>query len=301
MRPGQPSRTAQFVAYNRALGTLAPETPGFSDPVALQFLPENWKKNIARTQQSLARKPRKSPYPFWQRGMGLLTQLRTVVLDRAIQSALPFSQLVILGAGLDSRAWRMAGLENVIVFEVDHPATQAWKLARAAPLPPKVRAVRFVAIDLARQALAAPLQAAGYDPSKPTFWLWEGVTVYLRPAEVSANLAAFAALSVSGSHLAFTYLAKNKGRVPRSLFLAILGEPVRSAWSPLEIAAAAEAHGWIQTTDSGIEDWLPELAPALRLNRRQAGLQRFERIWTGSLNAGALGVLSITDQTPPAA
>jgi len=279
MRSGKPSRTAQFVAYNRALATLAPQVPGFSDPLAAEFLPEAWRKRIRRTQAALAANPQKSPYPFWLRGMALFNQFRTVVLDRAIASAAPIAQLVILGAGFDTRAWRLGALEEATVFEVDHPSTQALKRERAEAIPTKARQVRFVATDFQRDELAASLRAAGYDVGRPTFWLWEGVTMYLRPEAVAANLSAFAGLSAPGSHLAMTYLSKDNGRIPRSIFLSLLGEPVRSAYSPSQIADLGKECEWTCTADSGIEDWLRDLTPGLRLTRRQAGLQWFERIW----------------------
>jgi len=279
MRSGKPSRTAHFVAYNRALGTLAPQVPGFSDPLAVEFLPDNWKARIERRRRWLTRKPGRSPYPPWLRGMGLFNQFRTVVLDRAIASAGPIDQLVILGAGFDTRAWRLDGLRDATVYEVDHPATQALKRKRAAALRAKARQVRFVATDFQRDDLAASLLGAGYDASRPAFWLWEGVTVYLRPEAVAANLGAIAALSAPGSRLALTYMSKDGGRIPRSLFLALLGEPVRSAYSPAEMAALGMTHGWASAADSGIEDWLRDLTPGVRLTRRQAGLQWFERIW----------------------
>ena len=279
MRSGKPSRTAQFVGYNRALGDLAPQVPGFSDPMAAQFLPGKWKKKIERTRRSLSAHPGKSPYPFWLRGMGLFNQFRTVVLDRAIASAAPIAQLVILGAGFDTRAWRLDALRDATVFEVDHPDTQALKRERAAAIPTKARQIRFVATDFHRDDMAASLRAAGYDSRRPAFWLWEGVTMYLRPEAVAANLEAVASLSAPGSHLAMTYLSKDRGRIPRSLFLALLGEPVRSAYSPAEISGLAKTYGWACTADSGIEDWLRDLAHGLRLTKRQAGLQWFERIW----------------------
>ncbi|MGA2736939.1 MAG: SAM-dependent methyltransferase [Bryobacteraceae bacterium] len=283
MRSGKPSRTAQFVAYNRALGSLAPRVPGFSDPFATELLPDDWKKKIERTRRSLAGKPGKSPYPFWLRGMGLFNQFRTVVLDRAIASAAPIAQLVILGAGFDTRAWRLAALKDAAVFEVDHPDTQALKRARVAAIPAKARTVCFVATDFQQDDLAASLRAAGYDASLPVFWLWEGVTMYLPPDAVAANLKSIAALSAPASHLALTYLSKDRGRIPRSLFLALLGEPVRSAFAPAEITELAKMYGWGSTADSGIQDWLRDLAPALRLTKRQAGLQWFERIWVARL------------------
>jgi len=279
MRSEKPSRTAQFVAFNRAVSTLAPDVPGFSDPVAAAFLPEDWRNRLERIERSLAAKPGKSPYPFWvRRGNCVVNQFRTVVLDRAILSALPVPQLVILGAGFDSRAWRLEGLENTTVFEVDHPATQALKRERAGKRAAKARDVRFVPTDFRHGDLARVLQSAGYDAQRPAFWLWEGVALYLRPAEVAANLAVFASLSAAGSRLALTYLNKDRGRTRGSVFLALLGEPIRSAYSPSEMAEAAKACQWAVTADSGIEDWLRDLTPGMRLTRRQASLQWLERI-----------------------
>ncbi len=280
MRKGKPSRTAEFVAFNRALGTLGPRVPGFSDAYAYHFLPDRWRNKVDRARASLASGARTSPYPFWQRAMGVFNQFRTVILDRAIASVPPPEQLVILGAGLDSRAWRLDGLRDTVVFEVDHPSSQAWKRERSAELPYKAKDLRFVAMDFQRDRLAPLIQSAGFDPTKRTFWLWEGVTMYLRPGEVAASLDAFAALSAPGSHIAITYLRKNHGRIPRSLFLALLGEPVRSAFAPAEFTDLAKSHGWRLISDTNIQDWLKE-TPGLSLKRRQIGLQWLESIWVG--------------------
>jgi len=283
MRHGKPSRTAQFVALNRALGNLAPRVPGFSDPFAVQFLPERWRKRVEKVRASLASGARTSPYALWQRPMGTFNQFRTVILDRALNSSLPSEQVVILGAGLDSRAWRLDSLKEAVVFEVDFPASQAWKRERAASIPYKAKDVRFVAIDFQRDQLAPLIRNAGFDPSKRTFWLWEGVTMYLSPEAVSANLAAFAALSTPGSRIALSYLRKKNGRVPRNLFLALLGEPLRSAFAPDELTALAKSHGWRRIQDSDVQDWLKE-TPGLTLKRRQIGVQWLESIWVGEIS-----------------
>jgi methyltransferase (TIGR00027 family) len=283
MREGKRSRTAEFVAFNRALGTLAPQVPGFYDPFAFHFLPNRWQKRVEQARASLERGSRTSPYPFWHRAMGIFNQFRTVILDRAINSGPAPQQLVILGAGLDSRAWRLDALKDSVVFEVDHPASQAWKRERSAAVPYKAKDVRFVAMDFQRDQLEPLIKSAGFDPGKPTFWLWEGVTMYLRPEEVSTNLGAFAALSAPGSRIALTYLRKQHGRVPRSFFLALMGEPVRSAFAPSEITDLARWHGWRAISDTNIEDWLKE-TPGLKLRRRQIGLQWLESIWVGALS-----------------
>jgi len=214
--------------------------------------------------------------------MGIFNQFRTVVLDRAIASGPPAEQLVILGCGLDSRAWRLDCLKDTVVFEVDHPSTQASKRARSATVPYKAKDIRFVAMDFERDQLAPLIQSAGFDPAKRSFWLWEGVTLYLRPDEVSANLGAFAALSAPGSRIALTYLRRKNGRVPRSLFLALMGEPIRSAFSAAEFAELAKRHGWLLISDTKLQDWQEE-TPGLRLTRRQIGLQWLESIWLGEI------------------
>ena len=282
MRQGKPSRTAEFVAFNRALGTLAPQVPGFYDPFAFHFLPARWQRRVEQARASLERGSSTSPYPFWQRAIGIFNQFRTVILDRAVTSGPVPEQLVILGAGLDSRAWRLDALKDSVVFEVDHPASQAWKRERSA-VPYKAKSVHFVALDFQRDQLEPLIKSAGFDPARPTFWLWEGVTMYLRPEEVSTNLGAFAALSAPGSRIALTYLRKEHERVPRSLFLALMGEPVRSAFAPNAITHLTRSHGWRLISDTNIEDWLKEI-PGLKLRRRQIGLQWLESIWVGALS-----------------
>ena len=269
------------MAFNRALGTLAPRVPGFSDPVAVQFLPERYRSKVNHARMLLDTASSRSPYPFWQRGMGIFNQFRTVVLDRAIASSPP-EQLVILGAGLDSRAWRMDCLKNTVVFEVDHPASQAWKRERSSALPFQAKEVRFVGMDFERDVLAPRLQSAGFDARQSTFWLWEGVTMYLRIEDVSATLKAAATLSAPGSHIGFTYLRKQRGRIPRGLFLAMIGEPLRSAFESAEMTELARSHGWCVASDTTVEDWLKE-TPGLKLARYQVGLQWLESIWIGEI------------------
>jgi methyltransferase (TIGR00027 family) len=282
MRKGQRSRTAEFVALNRALGNLAPQVPGFSDPAAVRFLPEKWRRRVEHARVLLETGARQSPYAWWQRGMGVFNQFRTVVLDRAIAGAGPADQLVILGAGLDSRAWRMACLGNTVVFEVDHPASQTAKRERCASVPVQAKDVRFVAMDFESDALRPRLESGGFDASKSTFWLWEGVTMYLRAEDVSANLKVMAELSAPGSRIALTYLRKRHGRIPRGLFLALMGEPIRSAFESAEVTELAGSYGWRLASDTTVNDWLKE-TPGLKLTRRKVGLQWLEAIWIGAI------------------
>jgi methyltransferase (TIGR00027 family) len=281
MRNGKGSRTAQFVAYNRALGALAPTVPGFSDPTAEHFLSDRWRAKITKMRRSLADGCRESPYPFWFRQMGIFNQFRKVVIDQAIWRALPFDQLVILGAGLDGRAWHLPGLESTTVYEVDHPDTQHSKRERAQGMKLCARNVCFVEMDFSRADLAVKLLEAGYDPKKSSFWLWEGVTMYLSADDCKKTLNAIARISFPGSRLAQTYLSKKNGKVPRSLFLLLLGEPIRGAYTPDEMTQATNAAGWSTESDSGIEDWERKLTPHLVLTEKKVRLQWGERLWVG--------------------
>ncbi len=160
MRRARASRTARFVALNRALGNLSPEVPGFSDPVAEHLLSPRWRDQV---QRAAARRSG-SPCPFWvRRGMAVFNQFRAVMLDRAIAESQPVEQLVILGAGLDGRAYRLDCLSNATVFEVDQLNTQTIKRQCARDLTPRAREIRYVEMDLERDDLVERLSAAGHD------------------------------------------------------------------------------------------------------------------------------------------
>ena len=169
-------------------------------------------------------------------------------------------QLVLLGAGLDARAYRLSGLEDAVVFEVDHPATQRAKRARVARLTPRAKEVRFVAIDFERERLEARLREEGHDPSAPTAWVWEGVVPYLEPAATSATLTSMAAISAPGSRLALTYVTDHRllhtplSR-PIELAFRVLGEPLRGLVSRAELHRVLEETGWRPTADTGPHEW----------------------------------------------
>ncbi|AKB32001.1 hypothetical protein MSSIH_1311 [Methanosarcina siciliae HI350] len=115
-------------------------------------------------------------------------------------------QVVILGAGFDTRAYRIAGIEKTQVFEVDHPATQEVKLKRLKkvinPLPDHVT---FVQVDFDTQMLGERLPASGYDEQGKTLFIWQGVTMYLTPEGIDSTLAFIANHSGPGSAVIFDY------------------------------------------------------------------------------------------------
>jgi methyltransferase (TIGR00027 family) len=169
----------------------------FDDPYALSLVGPAWPDLLASVRQVLRE-------PILHQGLaGLLARSRYAE-DRLTDS---FSQYVILGAGLDSFAWRRPDLLNVLrVFEVDHPATQEWKRQRAASLalPTSDRHV-FAPVDFETASLREGLTAAGFDWSQRTLYSWLGVTNYIPISAIEATLRTVAT-SASGSEVVMSYV-----------------------------------------------------------------------------------------------
>jgi len=141
------------------------------------------------------------------------------LIDDALIDALSHgtTQVVILGAGFDCRAYRIPGIDGARVFEVDHPATLATKksvLKRIPRLP--LGHVRFVETDFNRQSLAEVMDASGFDRQARTFFIWEGVTNYLTGEAVDATLRYLANAGQRESKILFTYIHRNVLHDPRS-------------------------------------------------------------------------------------
>jgi methyltransferase (TIGR00027 family) len=136
---------------------------------------------------------------------------RTRYIDDAVQAALSrgIGQVVILGAGLDTRPYRLPGMEGVKVFEVDLPAVQNDKKKKIQKhfgrLPDNVA---FVPIDFDTQSLEAVLAGTAFDSSRPAVFIWEGVTQYISEEAVQRTLG-FVGKSVPGSVIVFTYVLKS--------------------------------------------------------------------------------------------
>src|SRR4051812_9223839 len=166
MREGQPSFTASLVAAARGVG--APP----ADPLAVDLLPAYLSPWIRAAGYAPA--PVLSLLSF---GLTDHMALRTRAIDEALRQAVDglhgeLPQLVVLGAGLDARAYRLRDLASTVVFEVDLPETQAYKRARVEGRTPTAREVRFVGVDFETANLGDELARAGHDDGKPTFWIW---------------------------------------------------------------------------------------------------------------------------------
>jgi methyltransferase (TIGR00027 family) len=202
---------------------------------------------------------------------------RTVAIDDAVRDRLA-PQLVVLGAGLDDRAWRMPELGDVDVFEVDHRASQADKRDRIGDLLPLARSVRFVGVDFSRDQLDAALVSAGHRPDQATTWIWEGVVPYLTRREAAATVQAVGARSSAGSRLVVNYqtwtLAAALGRtVARAMSAAArqrspwADEPVRSSWTPAAMSAMVTDHGFRIERDVDLLTAAKELSISVRQRR----------------------------------
>lgn len=187
--------------------------------------------------------------------------LRTRTVDELVtrEVGLGAEQLLVLGAGFDTRAYRLAALDSLIVFEVDHPATQTVKRARGARLVPRALAQRFVPVDLERDTLAGPLASAGFSRESRSVVLWEGVTMYLGIDAIESTLSALASLCSRGSALLVTYHDSSGASGPASrstaLMVRLLGEPFRTERTPIEMRHLLAAHGFVVEDDTGRDDW----------------------------------------------
>jgi methyltransferase (TIGR00027 family) len=261
MKSEKASRTALFVAFGRALADAgASHVSGFHDPTARVFLSDKGKKRLAKIERQMV--AGKNGFMLASaRVSATLMALRTSAIDDAVRDAMTrgATQLVILGAGYDGRAWRMKELAGVRVFEVDHPATQNSKRLRVSELPPPIGSVNFVPVDFERESLDAALDAAGHDRARPTCWIWEGVVMYLTHDAMRATLAGIAARSAPASTVIVNYHTVQRRLLARIIF-QLVGEPMISKWSPEEMASDLRAAGFEVHEDSGMADWVKRFA-----------------------------------------
>ena len=222
----QPSRTALAVAVLRALHQVADAPLVFTDPLALPILGPDGPA-ILQAQWPDA---------------GTSSRLRASVVARsrlaedalADAAARGVRQYVLLGAGLDSFGIRHT-LPDVAVFEVDHPATQAWKrrMLAAAGLTPPPR-LHFVSMDFERQDLRATLAEAGFRFDAPALFAMLGVAIYVERAALQASWALVAAMPAGMAELVFDYAAD----------FSAAPEPLRAAYQAIGDRAAAAGEPW---------------------------------------------------------
>ncbi|MGD0678746.1 MAG: SAM-dependent methyltransferase [Polyangiaceae bacterium] len=252
MKNDRPSETAAYVAMGRATAHARARLRGFSDPFAMQLLPDNLREvTERRLRGGWPRSLREFVVMAIAEVMERLVGPRTVMIDRALDKLPPAMQVVIVGAGLDARPYRLPGISECIVFELDHPATQALKRSRVDHVRPVARELRYVAVDLTRESLGDALNRAGHSTNAPTAWVFEGVISYLTTDQVDAAVGAMAARSASGSRLLLTYNEPNwVGRVLGNHVSAWRNEPARTVFSREEMRQLLARHGFRVCADA---------------------------------------------------
>ncbi|MEY9846016.1 methyltransferase (TIGR00027 family) [Streptacidiphilus sp. BW17] len=213
-------RTALGVAMVRAVESARPASDRlFDDPYAAAFV-------RAAVAAAPAQVPRGRSSEAW-RVMSAHLVLRTAFFDDCLQGAARTggcTQVVLLAAGLDARAFRLDWPDGVRLFELDLPDTLAFKERVLAAEHAEPRVPRTIlAVDL-REDWAAALTGAGFDPEARTAWLVEGLLIYLEPADAAALLEQVGALSAPGSRLSLVH-----GRELRRTLELSASEPSMSA------------------------------------------------------------------------
>jgi methyltransferase (TIGR00027 family) len=243
MNSGSPSRTAEYMALFRALESAEPpERRLFEDPAATRFLRPTLRAVARAARLTALRIPIVKFIDRRWPGPRLSGVVRTRVIDDFVVRAVHdgCTQLVLLGAGYDTRATRLLPVASIVVFEVDHPDTQARKRMAMGTLPERVR---YIPIDFERDPLPPALVNAGFDSDQQTCVLWEGVFSYLTPEAIDLTLAALVELCKPGSRVLLTYVDQHAletpGSQPSPWLTAVrdVGEPFQTGLDPNQASA----------------------------------------------------------------
>jgi methyltransferase (TIGR00027 family) len=282
MQHGKTSRTAELMAFFRALESVRPARRRlFADPLARRFL-----RFPLRLAVTLSRVPLLGALVPWfvDRGWPGVRQsgvARTRLIDDMLATALGdgIDQLVIVGAGFDCRAYRLPSLRRAHVFEIDHPQTSAVKrqfLRHSLKVLPGH--VTFLEADLEHQELGNALTSSRFDPTRRAFFLCEGVLDYLTEQAVD-RVIRFIGATAPGGQVVFTYL--HRGLLDGSAefgctgwighTLRELGEVWVSGFYPHELAGYLQARGLRLIEDMGSGDYR-----ARYLTSGRRGLRGFE-------------------------
>jgi methyltransferase (TIGR00027 family) len=225
MQTGKPSKTALRVAMRRAAHQLMDQPPVLNDPIAVRLVGSEFARDMERAQHKVARDFRAF----------MAVRSRFVEDQLAAAVAEGVTQYVVLGAGLDTFAWRNP-FPQLRIFEVDFPATQEWKrgmLEEAGLAQPA--GLTFVPLDFEHKTLAAGLLEAGCDGTKPAFFGWLGVVPYLTREAFRATLGDIARMP-AGSGVGFDYGLSPAVLGPRHrLALQALADRVASAGEPFKL------------------------------------------------------------------
>ena len=290
MHQARASLTAERVAIRRAAHQLLDKPVVFDDPLAVSIVgaqaAAELRKKISRDENRFAR------------GLRAIMAARSRYAEDQLAEAVArgVRQYVVLGAGLDTFAYRNCFRDQGLrVFEVDHPATQAWKRERlhSAQIA-EPSELSFVPVNFEEQGLGQELHKSGFRSDEPAFFSWLGVVFYLTHRAFTATIDFVGALPV-GTGIVLDYAVEPASLrfMERLVFevvkrrLAAAGEPFRLFFAPQKIRAELKAAGF-----KDIEDLEREEINAKYFARRSDGLQvpadlyRLLSAWVGESGAG---------------
>lgn len=268
MEDAKPSRTALGVARMRALHQFSPQAALFRDPYASAILGD-----AAPTAKELEQEDERS------RRMRLFVAARARLAEDWLAAAVGrgVRQMVVLGAGLDTFSLRNP-YPGLAVFEVDHPATQAWKrkcIADAGLAEPP--ATTFVPVNFERQRLPDELASAGLKPTEPVFVMWLGVVPYLTQEAIFNTLSWIAV--IRGSEVVFDYSepAENRDAAGQAALsfhaarVAAVGEPWISFFVPAALVQSMRELGFDEIEDLESSDIAARFSRAPKRETRNSG------------------------------
>ncbi len=247
------SRTAFGAAAHRAAHQILDKPVVFADPLAIRILG-------GEGAEALQRRIEPKEAQAWRRMRAFMagrSRFTEDVLAELVREGI--CQFVILGAGFDTFAYRnpYAGLT---VFEVDHPATQAFKHMQLEKAGIELPAsLTFVPLDFEGQSLGGALEAAGFARENPALFSWLGVTMYLDRLAVLDTLSSIGSGAAPGTAVVFDFIVPPtsvRDAATRARYealaerVAALGEPWRSYFEPHELDAALRRSGFAH-----VEDW----------------------------------------------
>jgi len=290
-KAGSSSKTAEGVALCRFNESKKPEGERICyDPYAVHFIsPEILKWIACNPEETKA---------AWTRAERLLPGIDNSIIarvryfddfvKRSIDECL--EQLVILGAGYDSRAYRIEGLTKIKVFEVDHPAMQAVKIEKIKKifgcLPDHVT---YIPADLGRDDFGKKLLEMEYSQSKKTLFLMEGLLYYLPPEIVNKILSFISKNSAKGSAILFDYYPQSvvdgscKLEVGRNLYNQLIqfGEPLRFGIEEEMIEEFLTKRGFSKVCNVSSEDYKKVYFVGVNKNRQVCSLMSFAHALVG--------------------
>jgi methyltransferase (TIGR00027 family) len=257
MKPHEPSRTALMIARQRAAHQVLDHGSILHDPFAMKILREG-EKDVLQFANA---------HPLASIGR-LFTTARSRIAEDALSRAVErgVRQIVILGAGLDTFALRNPhGARQIRIYEVDHPATQAWKLERLAEAQIAFpQWLIFVPVDFERddlgEGVGEKLAAAGFQQDSPAFFTWLGVVPYLTQDAIGSTLDYMA--SIQNSEVVFDYMEPPEAsseevrqlEKERTEQLKKMDERLVSRFEPAGIAALLRSHGFSDLEDINFQE-----------------------------------------------